>query len=262
MIWDLHCHLNGVNGRTPEERMAQLLKYADRMGIDRLIIFLGMSFSRSYDPKPDDFRQQNDEVIQAISHWIDRALGFAYLNPNYLQESLDEIDRCLKNGPLVGIKLWVAAKCDDKAVDTIIERVAELKGVIFQHTWYKVSGNLDGESTPDELAHLAKRHPDIPLICGHTGGDWERGIRAIRDCPNVSIGTGGFDPTAGITEMAVRELGADRIIYGSDIGGRSISSQLAKITGAQIPKESQQQILGANLKKMLLPILREKGIKP
>ena len=64
MIWDLHCHLNGVNGRTPEERMAQLLKYADRMGIDRLIIFLGMSFSRSYDPKPDDFRQQNDEVIQ------------------------------------------------------------------------------------------------------------------------------------------------------------------------------------------------------
>lgn len=262
MIWDLHCHLNGVDGRTPEERMGQLLEFADRMGVDRLIVFLGMSFGRAYDPAPDDFRGQNDEVIQAISHWMDRTLGFAYLNPNYLQESLDEIDRCLKNGPLVGIKLWVAAKCDDKAVDQIVEKVADLKGVIFQHTWYKVGGNLEGESTPEELARLAKRHPEIPLICGHTGGDWERGIRAVRDCPNVSIGTGGFDPTAGITEMAIRELGEDRIIYGSDIGGRSFSSQLAKIQGADIPNSSKQKILGGNLKKLLLPILKEKGIKP
>lgn len=262
MIWDLHCHLSGVPGRTPEERMGQLLEYADRMGIDRLIVFLGMSFGRSYDPKPEDFREQNDEVIQAISHWMDRALGFAYLNPNYLQESLDEIDRCIKDGPLVGIKLWVARRCDDKALDTIVEKVAKLQGAIFQHTWVKVGGNLDGESTPMELARLAKRHPDIPLICGHTGGDWEHGIRAVRDCPNVSIGTGGSDPTAGFTEMAVRELGPDRIIYGSDIGGRSLSSQLAKIQGADIPDDAKQKILGGNLKKMLLPILKEKGIKP
>ena len=113
-----------------------------------------------------------------------------------------------------------------------------------------------------ELARLAKRHPETPLICGHTGGDWEHGIRAIRDCPNVSIGTGGSDPTAGFIELAFRELVPDRIIYGSDIGGCSFSSQLAKIQGADIPAAAKQRILGANLKKMLLPIRKEKGIKP
>ena len=26
MIWDLHCHLSGVDGRTPHERMAALMR--------------------------------------------------------------------------------------------------------------------------------------------------------------------------------------------------------------------------------------------
>jgi uncharacterized protein len=259
MIWDLHCHLSGVPGKTPDERIANLMEIADRMGVDRLVFYLGMTFGRSRDPDPADFREQNDDVMQALLHWRERALGFAYLNPNYLQESLDEIERCIADGPLVGIKLWVAQRCDDKSLDKIVERAAELKAAIFQHTWIKTGGNLVGESTPLELARLAKRHPEIPLICGHTGGNWELGIRAIRDCPNVSIGIGGSDPTSGFVEMAVRELGPDRIIYGSDIGGRSFSSQLAKVQGADVPEPAKRKILGQNLRTMLLPILKAKG---
>ena len=75
MIWDLHCHLSGVSGRTPDERMAQLIEFADRMGIERICVYMGMRWSS--DPKPDDFRQQNDKVIQALSHWHHRAFGFA-----------------------------------------------------------------------------------------------------------------------------------------------------------------------------------------
>ena len=35
-ILDLHCHLSGVPGNTPESRLGKLLEYADRMGITRL----------------------------------------------------------------------------------------------------------------------------------------------------------------------------------------------------------------------------------
>jgi predicted TIM-barrel fold metal-dependent hydrolase len=259
VIWDLHCHLSGVPGRTPDERIAQLMKYADRMHIERLVFFMG--FPWSYDPNPDEFRRQNDQVIQALSHWHDRAFGFVYLNPKYLEASLKELDRCVRDGPLVGVKLWVALRCNHKNLDPIIRRAAELKAVIFQHTWLKAEGNLPGESTPSDLAELAARHPKTPLICGHSGGDWERGIRAIRGLKNVSIGTGGFDPTAGVMEMAVRELGAERIIYGSDIGGRSFASQLAKVQGADIPAQAKRQILGANLKRLLMPILKKKEMR-
>ena len=44
MIWDLHCHLSGVDGKTVDERIAQLMVYADRMGVERLIFFMGWPF--------------------------------------------------------------------------------------------------------------------------------------------------------------------------------------------------------------------------
>src|SRR5213076_1046152 len=71
MIWDLHCHLNGVTGRTPHERMAHLIELADRMGIDRMCLYMGMQFES--DPSPEQIRQQNDEALQALEHWRHRA---------------------------------------------------------------------------------------------------------------------------------------------------------------------------------------------
>jgi predicted TIM-barrel fold metal-dependent hydrolase len=259
MIWDLHCHLSGVEGKTPGERIAQMMEFADRMGIERLVFFMGYPWSQ--DPSPDEFRRQNDQVIEALSHWHHRAFGFAYLNPKHGEESLKEIDRCLKDGPLVGIKLWVAVRCNDPRLDAIIRRTAELKGAIYQHTWLKTGENLPGESSPLDLAELAARHPSVPLICGHTGGDWERAIRAIRTHKNVLIDTSGSDPTAGLVEMAVRELGAERILYGSDCGGRSFASQLGKVLSAEIPEAARKQILGGNLRRLLFPILKAKGMR-
>ncbi len=64
----------------------------------------------------------------------------------------------------------------------------------------------------------------------------------------------------GFVEMAVRELGAERIIYGSDSGGRSFASQLAKVYGARIPEAARRLILGENLKRLMMPILKAKGI--
>lgn len=259
MIWDLHCHLSGMEGRTPAERMARLIELADRMGIARVVVFMGYPFLT--DPSADQLRQQNDQVLQALEHWHDRAFGFVYVSPNHVETSLAEMERCIANGPMVGIKLWVARRCRDEAIDAIIRRAAELKAVIFQHTWFKTGGNLPGESTPEDLAALVARHPGVPIICGHTGGEWEKGIRAVRAFPNVFIDTGGSDPTAGFVEMAVRELGVERIIYGSDAAGRSFASQLAKVTGADIQEPARRLILGQNLRRLMLPILQQKGVR-
>lgn len=259
MIWDLHVHLSGVDGRTPEERMAQLIKIADRMGIERLCVYMGMAWSR--DPSPDDLRRENDQVLQAIGKFPERTFGFVYLNPKHVEASLAELERCVAHGPMVGVKLWVAHRAHLPELDPLIRRAGELKAVIFQHTWLNATGNLPGESTPLELVELAQRHPTTPIICGHTGGDWELGIRAIRGQKNLYADLAGSEPVAGYTEMAVRELGAERIIYGTDAGGRSFSSQLGKVFGARIPESAKKLILGENLKRLMTPILKAKGIE-
>lgn len=259
-IWDVHCHLaSPLKEPTPEARLGRILEVADRVGVRRLCVYMGMKWS--YDPKPDDFRKQNDEVLAAISSYPDRAFGFVYINPKHPKESLDEINRCIADGPMVGVKLWVAEKANLPALDPLVQRITELKAVVFQHTWIKVTGNLPGESTPMDLVALARRHPSARIICGHTGGDWEQGIRAVRAQPNISVDLGGGDPVAGITEMAVRELGPERVLYGSDAPGRSFASQLAKVQGADISPAHKELILGANLKRLLTPILNAKGIK-
>lgn len=257
-IWDLHCHLTGVPGRSPDEILAALIARADRMEIERLIVFMG--YPTVVDPSPEELRRQNDQVLIALSHWHHRALGFAYVSPNHVEASLREIDRCIRDGPMVGIKLWVARRCNDQVIDPIITRAGELHAAVYQHTWIKAGGNLAGESSPEDLVALASRHPSIPLICGHTGGNWEHGIRTVRASPNVAIDLAGSDPTAGLVEMAVRELGARRVIYGSDVGGRSFASQLAKVRSAAISEEDKRSIFGGNLRAMLTPILRAKGV--
>ncbi len=130
-IWDVHTHLSGVPGNTPEERLGKLLEFADRMGIARLCVFMGMRWV--YDPSPAELRQQNDDVLRAVRRFPDRAFGFVYLNPKHTQASLDELSRCVRDGPMVGVKLWVAERCNAPTLDPILERATELKAVVLPH---------------------------------------------------------------------------------------------------------------------------------
>ncbi len=257
-IWDLHVHLSRFPGNTPMERMNSVMEYADRMGIDRVLLYLGMPPTVP-DPSPDDLRRKNDETLEALRDWPKRALGLVYLNPKHEKFSLDEFDRCVRNGPMVGVKLWIARRCNGRELDPIVEQATELNALIYQHTWIKTSGPVQGESTPMDVAELARRHPKARLVCGHAGGNWELGIRAIRETKNVYLGIAGSEPTSGFTEMAVRELGAERVLYGSDVGGRSFASQLAKVLDANIPNQAKKLILGENLKRILTPIIKSEG---
>ena len=137
-------------------------------------------------------------------------------------------------------------------VSKLVDRVSELGGVIMQHTWLKTGGKRSPqESTPSELATLASRHPHQHFICAHAGGEWEQGIRAVRETPNVLIETSGFDATAGFIEMATRELGSKRIVFGSHLPSRSLGTEISKVTSASISEKDKKDILGRNYRKLL-----------
>ena len=74
--------------------------------------------------------QENDEVLRAIRQFPNRAFGFVYLNPQHMQASLDELNRCVRDGPMVGVKLWVAQRCNAPQLDPLMERAAELKAIV------------------------------------------------------------------------------------------------------------------------------------
>jgi predicted TIM-barrel fold metal-dependent hydrolase len=85
----------------------------------------------------------------------------------------------------------------------------------------------------------------------HSGGDWQRGIRIIRHTPNIVADICGGNPEQGQTELAVRLLGAERVVFGSDANGRSFASQLAKVAGADVTEAQKQLVLGGNIARMI-----------
>lgn len=259
-IWDAHSHLHSAPGDTPEARMEALIRCADRLGIERVILSQG--YSADLHPTRDQLREENNRVLRAVRRFPDRAYGSVYLSPSFLEFSLQEFDRCVRDGPMVGVgELEADMRCNAAELDPIVQRAISMKAPILQHTWLKLDGNLQGESSPYDLVELARRHPDANFICAHTGGDWERGIRIIRTTKNICAGIAGFDPTAGVVEMAVRELGPERVVYGSDVGGRSFASQLSKVMSADIPDSAKELILGGNLRRLFTPALRARGYR-
>lgn len=242
------------------EVIASDLKALKPLRIERLCAYLhvGLGTLSARGVTPAEDAVQNREVL---NRWSDRVLGIIHLNANDVPASLRALDEWVKEGRAVGVCFKSSSPgalvCTHPNFDPLVERCAELGALIMQHTWFKAAGKDDpGESTPAELATLARRHPSISFVCAHAGGDWERGLRAVRDCGNVLVETSGFDPTAGFIEMAIRELGAERILFGGHFMGRSAGTEIGKILGADISERQRQLIFGGNLRRQLAKVLR------
>jgi predicted TIM-barrel fold metal-dependent hydrolase len=259
-IWDCYGLLSWSRGaaaksvsqaRSIEDSFQAIRPQLDRFAIERFCPLLR--------PTPDDAA----DIVRCLERWPNRLLGFATVHATDVQVALADLDRWIKDGPMVGIYLPSSAQnvpCTHPNYDPIMRRAHELGAVIQQHTWFKTQGkDSSGESTPSELAELARRHPDITFVCVHAGGEWEKGIRAVRDCGNIVVETSGFDPTAGFIEMAVRELGASRIVYGGHAPSRSFGTELSKVLGANISEADKFLILGGNFRRLLTPLLRRRG---
>jgi len=253
---DAHTHSHVGSGRMKLEDLVETVETAKKFKIDKLCVsnpFIdnpGEGFRGGF-PNPEQFRQANENVVNAMKKYPKIIIGYCYVNPCYPKEGLDEFKRCVQEYGMKGLKLEVGCRCSNPQVYPLIEKAIEFKVPILQHCWHKATGNYIGESDPLDVAELAKRYKEATIQMAHTGGDWEYGIKAVRDCPNVFPDTSGGEPVIGMVEMAVKELGAERVIFGSDAPGRSFSTQLAKVLGADIRKEEKDLIMGGNIARIL-----------
>lgn len=193
-IWDTHYHGFLTSG-DPIIQHREMLFYVERMGIERIIsLDIGGTLqnplhSMAHDDKQRVILERNKNLIS----------GIISIDPGFPDESCAKMEKWIRNGPCIGIKYVGGNKlgitADHPNNDKIIDLAVELNAVIYIHTWLKTGGtprslggaNLSGESTPMHVAALAERFPDVQMICGHAGGDWEIGARAIRRYENVFL---------------------------------------------------------------------------
>ncbi|MEX2232601.1 MAG: amidohydrolase family protein [Cyclobacteriaceae bacterium] len=266
-IWDSHYHGLMTSGN-PLKQHKEMMFYVERMGIERVIsLDIGGTLKDPLTPQP------HDGGLRAILE-RDKAFisGIIPIDPGFPDESSSKIKDWIQNGPCIGIKYVGGNKlgitCDHPNNDKIIQLAADLAAMIYIHSWLIVGGtprlpggsNQPGESTPMNVAALAKRFPNVPIICGHSGGDWELGVKAIRPFENVFLEFSGSDPHSGSVDYAVKELGGARIVWGGHGPGRSFSTELSKVLDASISHSERMKIFGGNYRRLAQSIFRKKGI--
>ncbi|MGH2351138.1 MAG: amidohydrolase family protein, partial [Chloroflexota bacterium] len=251
MLLDVHAHPPRDRSQLPAY-LAALERFDSRV----LLSELGGPRRRDWVhvPEVEHWQEGNAGSAELVRRYPDRLLGYCYVNPAHGREALEEMERRLVGEPEIfaGLKLWVAVRCSDPCLDPIMELCAAHGVPVLQHTWMKVgdggpgSGNLPGESTPADLLALARRHPRVKFFGGHIGGDWEWGVAALKQVDNVWLDIAGGDATGGYMDLALREVGAGRIVFGTDVPGRSIPSQLAKVLALDLPDHDLERILWRN----------------
>jgi len=122
---------------------------------------------------------------------------------------------------------------------------------LLHHAWNKTGGNLPDESNSADIAFLGAKYPNVKIIMAHLTGCGLKGVLDIAPFKNIYIDTSGGQANSGAVEFAVKKLGAERVVYGSDAPLRSFSAQVGKIAGAEISDESKKMIFSTNAQRLL-----------
>jgi predicted TIM-barrel fold metal-dependent hydrolase len=251
-----------IHGHPPPDlvRLPALIAALERFDSRVLVSHLGSRQNGwAHVPEVQHWQEGNQICAEVVRRYPDRLLGYCYVNPEHTREALAEMERRLLGEPEVfaALKLWVAVRAGDPRLDPLMEFCAAHQVPVLQHTWLKVgpagpgSGNLPGESTPDDLLALARRHPQVRFFGGHTGGDWEWGVAAMKQVDNIWLDVAGGEATNGWVQTALRAVGAGRIVFGTDVNGRSIPGQLAKLLALNLPAADLERVLWRNAAEVL-----------
>jgi len=231
----------GKDGKLDEEQCDRLVESASRTNMDILVCSTPISGPGA---TPEKIRVSNDILYQAMKHYPKVIKGMVYVNPGYMKEALEEIDRCINELGMIGVKLYNQYFISDPVVRPIIEKCIELDIPILEHAG-KLNYQPEGQpfiSDGTHFAKVSKVYPEAVIVEAHIGGggDWQWSLKAIADCPNIFTDTSGSVYDEGIIEEVVRTMGADRVLFGTD---GSFSPGLGKILGASINEENKIKIL-------------------
>ena len=252
-VIDIHTHPVFFGEGAGKAELKALVARALREGIEHMVV-LGdvLKFGRL--PTEAQVRTINDETAAVVATAPGVFSGFCCLNPMLGEAAVaKELARGVNELGFVGIKLEFSNNArDERVMRPVMEGAARYNIPVLQHSWSQTNiKERSFHSDPEDTCLLARRHPEVRIIMAHLTGCGFRGVRAARGLRNLWIDTSGGAPEAGLVEYAVDQLGADRVLYGSDLPIRDLPTAIARITGAEISAADKQAILFENARQLL-----------
>lgn len=164
--------------------------------------------------------------------------------------SFAQATEMLQQPKCVGIKLH-----PEEHVYPITEHGDKLFDFAAQHDAIVLVHSGDPYSWPIDYLPFADKHPNVKLVLGHLGngggaaGDPTLQVRAIQNSVHGNIYTDTSSARSimpNLIEWAVREIGAEKILYGTDTPLYHTAMQRARIDQADLSDSDKQKILREN----------------
>lgn len=193
----------------------------------------------------------NREAAQALGGRME-ARQWVVVDPG-TPSTFDHADEMLASPWCVGIKIHPEEHGYQIAREgrRLFEFAARHRAVVITH-----SGEQN--SRPEEFVPFADDFPEVKLILAHLGrsvdGDPTHQVRAVSAAKheNVFVDTSSAQSIMpNLIEWAVREIGATRILFGTDTPCYFVAMQRARIDHAEITEAEKRQILFLNAQNLL-----------
>jgi len=295
MIIDMHLHIFPAFIASPHRRGVVSLNYGQVRSGDRVIQLMPPSFERSSSPpevalgymdmcgvdralltQGPFYGLHNDYVAQAVYRWPDRFSGLAMYNPFLGSRGADDLERWMTEAGFVGIKLevpgtlgiWPGLQLLGDTEMRVWERCAKLNGLLMLHL-------NPGAGECSQVERLVEAFPTLRIVICHLGmapaEGWQDQVRLARhEHVYLEISALPYQfhrqeeypyPSAQrVLEWAVREVGAHKIMWGSDyptVLTENTYGQLLNFVRTNCPfltPEERAFILGGTAERLLAQV--------
>lgn len=247
LIIDSHSHMGRFFGLTvPVFSAERMLETMNTLGIDIACISHHSAIT-------NDYSYGNDQVIELLSKYPERFLGYCTVNPHYPEDIKDQLLSRLVVKGMMGIKIHPSihqVPIDYRNYHRAYEIAEEKCCPVLVHTW--------GKAAVSELCKVAGMYPKATFIMGHAGGDiraMEDAIEVVNKRSNVYADLALSRTFEGNVEWLVKEMGSHKVLYASDMPLIDPRPALGRVAMANMPEEDIRNILGLNMKKLLSKLI-------
>lgn len=153
----------------------------------------------------------------------------------------------------VGIKIHPSihqVEADDESYAPVYELAETYGRPILTHSW-DVSATNPAQymSHPDRFRKHLSRHPAVSFVLGHAGGrpgSLPSVAALCREFPGVRVDLAGDYYDNGLIECLADQIGAERIIFGSDLNWIDPRANLGPVLASALADESVARIIARN----------------
>jgi len=233
-----------------------MIEVMDKDGVGQSVI-MGIGWADS-----GVAREANDYIIDAVSRFPDRLVGFAGVNPAWGADAVGEINRCADAG-LRGVgELHSDSQGfdlgDQRSMTPLMEAVEARGLIITTHSSEPVGHVYQGKgmTRPEVLWQFIRNFPEATVVCAHWGG----GLPFYALMPEVreSLSNVYFDTAASpflytpdVFQTVAQLVGADKILMGSDYGLLRPLRLIKQVQESSLTTEDKEAILGGNAERLL-----------